>query len=346
MTLEGPTQAEVPYLKGVEELFQVCLSDGSSFCATAGHRVLTPQGFLHVESLSPGQNLFSYAPILQESNLEHAPSNREPNALDSQKIASDYPGNCWPGSRLCGELLHSAIDTYRSSSPSQAGVLGHSPSDSFSGGSEMIGKYIHPCQHGDLPSSSDTMARFLELCNRAQTLLDPRMLERDASSYGSPSQFHSGMRSLWPFSELDPCSSNRQLACSTSSLIAQKRKTYRGDSCSHPLSELFHALERPAVPSRESLHGTERRDRLSVSIDSCLDLSACDFMVAQTKVVSIRKAGKRPFYDIHIPGPEHYFAEGTIHHNSGKTHNLTGWSLRCGGCAPLWSRASLSVPRR
>lgn len=67
MTLEGPKQASVPWIKGRAQLFEVQLADGSRFQATAGHRVLvpssaTPNGqWLPVGSLVPGQRILGYA---------------------------------------------------------------------------------------------------------------------------------------------------------------------------------------------------------------------------------------------------------------------------------------------
>lgn len=47
--------------------------------------------------------------------------------------------------------------------------------------------------------------------------------------------------------------------------------------------------------------------------------------VSLVQVVSIEKIGKSKFYDLHVPGEEHYFAEGGIHHNSGKTNPAGLW---------------------
>ena len=38
-------------------------------------------------------------------------------------------------------------------------------------------------------------------------------------------------------------------------------------------------------------------------------------------VTSIKCVGTRYFYDLCVPDVHHYFAEGAIHHNSGKTHS-------------------------
>ena len=63
MTLDGPELAEVPFVKGVEELFEIVLSDGSRFRATAAHRVLTSSGYVTVGSLSIGAHLLGFEQI-------------------------------------------------------------------------------------------------------------------------------------------------------------------------------------------------------------------------------------------------------------------------------------------
>lgn len=49
------------------------------------------------------------------------------------------------------------------------------------------------------------------------------------------------------------------------------------------------------------------------------------------RVESVRPAGFGPFYDMTVPGPANYVAEGLVNHNSGKTHTgsntLVEWAL-------------------
>lgn len=47
--------------------------------------------------------------------------------------------------------------------------------------------------------------------------------------------------------------------------------------------------------------------------------------VSVQQVVSITKTQRNVFYDIAVPGVEHYFAEGAIHHNSTGKTNVSGW---------------------
>jgi len=38
-----------------------------------------------------------------------------------------------------------------------------------------------------------------------------------------------------------------------------------------------------------------------------------------SEIISITRAAVQPYYTLHVPGCEHYFANGVMHHNSGKT---------------------------
>jgi len=73
MTLGGPILADVPFIKGTAELFEVLLDDGSKFTATANHRVLTPDGYRFVSELSVGSTLTGYALSYPQTTLGIAP---------------------------------------------------------------------------------------------------------------------------------------------------------------------------------------------------------------------------------------------------------------------------------
>ena len=71
MTLNGPAQATVPFVKGFEELYEVTLSNGRKFKATAEHLVLTQRGFSSVASLSCGEQLCGYEQFRPQTIFGH-----------------------------------------------------------------------------------------------------------------------------------------------------------------------------------------------------------------------------------------------------------------------------------
>jgi hypothetical protein len=53
----------------------------------------------------------------------------------------------------------------------------------------------------------------------------------------------------------------------------------------------------------------------------------CALKVSLSPVVSITRTKKEDYFDLVVPEIHHYFAEGAIHHNSGKTHFAAWYSL-------------------
>jgi hypothetical protein len=76
MTVNGPEQAEIPFLKGTAELFEVTCANGSRFKATKRHFVSTPSGFVAVASLAPWQAIHSVLPAFPPSIAGRGPSIR------------------------------------------------------------------------------------------------------------------------------------------------------------------------------------------------------------------------------------------------------------------------------
>ena len=82
---------------------------------------------------------------------------------------------------------------------------------------------------------------------------------------------------------------------------------------------------------RQAVQGTTGTGLLASP--SCEDTeNACEWV----EVVSVEDVGVAAFYDLHVPGPENYLAEGMWHHNSGKTDHACVNALIVGTAnAPL-----------
>lgn len=281
MTLKGPAQASVPFIKGYEMLYEVRMDDGSVFVATAKHRVLSPSGYRHVGDLHVGDTLLSWqqqpkapapssaAPILQESTSDTCPSTRAPDALSSRRKAEGSRDRCSACSCLDDEQPRSWLEASRSSSPSQGDAQGYKEyDDGHSGGRGSKSPGNHPCLSQFPPSnsgSSPSEARTTEACSLYSAL---GILE-----YGA---------------------------------------------CSCPLDEQSQMRIRPEPKASESVLSEQG---MRLFCDNCghrrLDQSC--FKVQPSQVVSITGSKRDYFYDITVPAAGHYFAEGAIHHNSGKS---------------------------
>lgn len=54
-------------------------------------------------------------------------------------------------------------------------------------------------------------------------------------------------------------------------------------------------------------------------------LPTSQIRIGWSRVRRISQAGTRPYYDMTVPGENHYLAEGLFHHNSGKSRAATEW---------------------
>jgi len=87
----------------------------------------------------------------------------------------------------------------------------------------------------------------------------------------------------------------------------------------------FHSKIGSLLPSSKPCHGAFHIESL-LDVSRLLDNCSYNYRIAQTRIVSIRKTGEDVYYDMGVPGPEHYFAEGTIHHNSAKSYNAASFA--------------------
>lgn len=101
---------------------------------------------------------------------------------------------------------------------------------------------------------------------------------------------------------------------------------------------LFCQTTHRLLPSGELNHDVEHRQTACGVIEP----KPCEFFdqtyalkVSEIPVASITNAGYHDFYDLTVPIAHHYFAEGAIHHNSGKSTAIGLHALEFWQCAPL-----------
>src|SRR5260221_3029659 len=85
-TLMGAMQADVPFRKGVADLYRVKLASGRECIVTGNHLCLTPDGWRFASSCLPSQRLLVSAPCHQESTEVLVPSVSQQDALHLSRI--------------------------------------------------------------------------------------------------------------------------------------------------------------------------------------------------------------------------------------------------------------------
>lgn len=78
-------------------------------------------------------------------------------------------------------------------------------------------------------------------------------------------------------------------------------------------------------------HGDQGLCGHSVSVSSD---TPCESGYKLSRIVRITETAVQDYYTLHVPGCEHYFANGVLHHNSGKTVELVGTVIERALLAP------------
>ena len=263
MTLHGAAQAGIPFIKGVEDLYEVVLENGSKFTVTQEHRILTARGFLHVADLLANDCLFSYEV-----------QSRGQDAISHLETIEDLTDCCCFSFHPNGELLRYAREACQVSPPSQDDALKHNLKHSGSGDLDCKLKHNLSLSQAFPPSIGGSAPPCDFLGNRESRHLPEEIFLCAAPSIRCGVQSHLETRRNYSFEKQVPDFSDK-----------------------HYQDEFFCNQK----------------------------LISLRFNITQSKIVSITETHKDIFYDISVPGVEHYFAEGAIHHNSTGKTCVSGW---------------------
>jgi hypothetical protein len=308
LTLAGPVRAEVPFLKGVARLYRVTLQDGTSCTATADHLFLTAAGWARTDSLAPGTELLSGSP----AGVHRCSGTR-----------ASSPDGCRQCHRLCDPQLPAGSMADLASVLPQSGARGLGRAGSPQGVPASTRARILSCPPGARPSRQRSGVH----------LFGEPSPERAPATRGGG--YHSGsdtpVRALaWcrPLRRSRPGS--RPLLPSTSPSRGSARTLMAADPAAVPAARRSPGAG--GTPS--STRGWSRRLRLSArestlrppSGRSCSVVpqgphaSSCTHSRSQlTPVKDISYVRTDAYYDLHVPGEEHYLADGIWSHNTGKT---------------------------
>ena len=264
MTLSGPVLACVPFVKGLDDLYEVTLANGCRFQATALHRVLTPDGYKSVSDLPIGQFLVSYGEFRRASTSDTSQPGSLSSVPGSQKKVQDSGDGYRPDCHSDGEQPRSHSGNVPSAFPSPSDIPARNAYPAFG----RAGVSDNTPEHNRLHPRRDRLSTGLigHLSNYTETLAFRHGASKTLSLDG-----------VW--------SQRRDRSLS---------ETYPEHSSSRPL---------PNGDYRPTSSFSYEHDTVQPSA-----------------VTSVTYVGRAVFYDLCVPDVHHYFAEGAIHHNSGKTH--------------------------
>lgn len=277
MTMHGPAVASAPFIKGVEELFEITLSNGSSFTSTAKHKVLSSEGFLPVCDLRIGTELYAYEQDRQESISGIDQQAQHEDALHCLDKAQDFQSCYHPLSYSCDEPLRLAKEVCLDDLTLQADVLEHI----YGKGGERWGGSGN--KQGHIHAYRKSFHR--SICNDRQQVLK----KENAFLFPANSNSREPYPSLFQSCGLSPTRSNHD----------------------QPFPKQGHDFYNtpPSTCCGESYFPSENH------------------RVQRKQVQEIKSAGVQVFYDMTVPEYHHYYAEGCIHHNTGKSSKAALWIL-------------------
>jgi hypothetical protein len=321
-TLNGPILAHVPFLKGREELFEFKLSNGEAFKCTMGHRLLTPHGWFHAKSVLVGSEIFGFSPPLRESNLVSGLSNPPPDAPHCFGKAGDSQSHYSAYFHPYGEQLHAAQVAALNELPSLDGAQKYNACASGSSDAPLHGpEYTRPCP------------RFGPSTHNAALLQQPSRTRGFR---------HVGAKIFAPlghwFRRLLPSRQANTPANSSPATALHVDHTQHMGCVGGLCGESGYQRPSGCTPaSSSSLQSDRLLDGCSPAfgkeppvLDFVEDFSTKHSLPLKVELVvveSITNVGVQDFYDLNVPVAHHYFAEGAIHHNSGKSEFGAIWGI-------------------
>lgn len=320
-TLNGPVLSEIPFLKGAAQLFEVKLSNGAKFTCTAQHRLLSKNGWMNVSSLRNSDAVFAYSPTLASSTLEPCLSVSHEDARHCSQIAGDSQSSYFAYFHLCGEQLRAAQAACLNDAPLQVDAQTRSL---YGVGSE--GGFLHESsriQTHESPFLSNPDAALRSFVSGNLSLF--RFFSKTLS------QFPISFRQLWIFWLKNALRRTFSKSC------CHERGKQNMATESFPSVALGYPFDSKCIQSfLPSFQSYPQQVECSQVRETSEQFHHCDFYsshlsassdlrVTLARIESITSVGVGDFYDLHVPGEEHYFAEGGIHHNSSKTFSVAAW---------------------
>lgn len=322
MTLHGPVEAHVPFKKGKAELFEFTFEGGRTLKCTADHKILTPFGWKSASTLSEGAQLFGYEPSHRQSISDSVPSIQTQDVLHYSGKPLDSQSSYSGGSHLYGEQLQSARDSAQVPFLQLDDVLERISYVLCNTDDRLLEpEYTHACQ-SFCPSMPDdrfpcAMSGIPDLRPLYEEIYEP--LDSSSQPFA-----------LFPIDSCLPKTSSEQdhdsfhrryKGCASFPFSESERLISASDSTPlECLSQAYRQQDEYSLVQKtsEQLGGDPENSTFQFSYG---------YKVQLFRVLSIKSVGIHDFFDLHVPNEEHYFAEGLIHHNSGKTRFGAVWGV-------------------
>lgn len=324
LTDDGPVGAltdGAPFLRGHDHLWEVTTADGARVTVTAQHRFLTPQGWQRLARVHAGHWLAAGAPAPPALDAASQPASHE-DAQHSMGTSADSRFDC-PKCRRSGDLQPpSPQDACLASVPPQDGAAARIRDGSLAGVPDAGSGCIHACPR----YSHQTRTHSYLAALSAAAWEYPG----EPSHAGSPPHHAQDAAPFQRTSNLLPTTFVTAPSRTTGpgSLPPQHASHSQVAAVPQHHQEVAESFE-VTFPSALQEPSTEHQHDASQSIqDRQGTASAYPQPTSWVQVTAIAYAGFGPFYDLTVPGPENYAAEGLWNHNCGKTEGAAHYLNR------------------
>lgn len=328
-TLAGPAWASAAYRKGFAPLYRVQLQDGKEFLATKDHRCLSPSGWVEVGHLVEGSLIAAdgTAGDTHSSRIAKDCLTPDPQGLHScdelrspwgvfvreqlQQLALPNSDHCPSPLLWIEDCVHHSVLPWLSANHAFGGMIEQSSHGLHSVVQCLLHQHwsldillLHALQLLEASSGLSAEQReYLEALERAFSLVPCR--PGSGISLNTLSDTAQGLAFAVQGSRL-PSLNAVDRACGLAGhdmrLLSSTRPPGR--------SECLYSPADVAGGSSVGLPGGSRQ--------ACLGnaLSTHSTWLAVERIEAVESSD---FYDLHVPVLNHYFADGVIHHNSGKS---------------------------
>jgi predicted RNA methylase/proteasome lid subunit RPN8/RPN11 len=315
LTKDGfvPHVAHAPFLKGRAKLYRVVIANGSTITVTGEHRFLTPQGWRTIaQGVRAGDWLACAESALSLDHEDDAYA-REENVPSYWHRAEDCLAHYWPSASYPDDgRSHEVPNSAQEAFPSLSDVRGHSQPWSREGGQALLREYSH-LHHAESLLSRNNFSPWESPVHALSEVPAPasfaqpwgqRPLTQWQSAAGSCMHQHAGAAPLHQLVPVD-------------------------DSTHYGFAGLCHVALNDGQLSEQSHHG-ERQDLVCLShfdkhqlflpmhlLEQSSLVSSCNYYSRWHRIVHMEYVYEDVYYDMYVPGPENYLAEGIVHHNTG-----------------------------
>jgi hypothetical protein len=323
-TLMGAIQADVPFRKGVADLYRVTLASGRQCIVTGNHRFLTPDGWRFLSACAPGSQFLISAPCPHPTTEVLGPlvSPQDALRLSQTPLSSQerYSEDCCPDD----VLPLSGQDTALIAAPSPVDALSHNRVYLCEDAQDFLLLHSHQHQEFSLPSRSSYLQAWTDkACTQSHAQSETSLLIDALCRYDE--RFQKAMYPLSPTAQSLLDGDNTPLRALS---LAGYRPVQERQSRDEVVNLTPGQLAQCYVSSDTTQECAETPLESYVCNPSCntsnniVSSTNYDCTIQLDTLSSIEYERTDEYFDLHVPIAEHYLAEGMWHHNTGKTYAI------------------------